>query len=181
MSLSLGPQRRRRPWTWLAIPMAAVLALLAAALWLQLSYPTAAPWTSAGYIVGGLGRKHVRLSAQVVGFMPYWRLDDTPSMRPDLLSQVIYFSLTADSGGHIVQTANGQQEPGWRWWNSSAVRNQIARVHIAGDAFQLSIAMQDPAQVSALLADTGAQQQLIASLRRQITANKLDGLNVASK
>ncbi|HEU0168841.1 MAG TPA: glycosyl hydrolase family 18 protein [Chloroflexota bacterium] len=178
MRLYPGPRRRRRARGWLALPLLVVLALIGWAAWLQVSYPTAAPWTSAGYILRGLGRKHARMTAQVVGFMPYWRLDDTPSMRPELLSQVIYFGLTSDGSGHIVQTANGQQEPGWRWWNSSSVRDQIARVHIAGDKFLLGVSMQDPAQISSLLASQSAQQALTAELTRQVATNKLDGLNV---
>jgi spore germination protein len=160
-------------------PLVVVLAVvLGAAVYLHLRYPTAAPWTSASYIIQNTGRAHARLTRQIDGFLPYWRLDDAKYMRHELLSDVIFFALTAGGDGQIVKSVNGQQEPGWRWWNSSAVRNQIAQTQIDGDKFLLAIAMQQPSDIESLLRNQQAQQGLIDNALDQVRANKLDGLNV---
>lgn len=178
-SIHSAPVRRRQSPRKLLLPPAAILViLLAAGVYLHLRYPTAAPWTSAGYIVANAGHPHANLQKQVAGFLPYWRLDDSKYMRHDLLNEVIFFALTAGSDGQIVKTINGQQEPGWRWWSSPAIRNQIAQTQIDGDKFALSIAVQKTSDVQGLLQSGEAQQTFITSAIDQVRTNKLDGLNL---
>lgn len=179
MSLSI-PLQRRTPGRdrILLATLIPIVAAVAVALYLHVRYPTASPWTSASYLIQNAGRSHARLNRQVIGFLPYWRLDDSRYLRQELLSEVIYFSLTADQSGQLVRSVNGTTEPGWRWWMSSAVRNQIARTQIAGDKFLLSVAMQDSGEIDALLAAAGAQQTLIDNVLDQVHSNRLDGVNL---
>jgi spore germination protein YaaH len=158
--------------------LAPILVLAALALYLHQRYPTASPIVSAGYLIRDAGRTHARLNHQVVGFLPYWRLDDSRYMRQELLSEVIYFSLTADESGQLVKAANGGAEPGWRWWTSSVVRNEVAATQIAGDKFLLSVAMQNPRKIAQFLSIGGAQQTLIDNLLAQVHDNRLDGINL---
>ncbi|MFI5267710.1 MAG: glycosyl hydrolase family 18 protein [Chloroflexota bacterium] len=177
LSIPIHHTRKRRAPLLLA-PLTILVLALAASVYLHLRYPTASPVTSATYLVQNAGHAHAKLDKQVVGFLPYWRLDDSRYMRSDLLSEVIYFSLSVDQNGQLVKTVNGQQEPGWRWWSSAAVRNQIAKTQIAGDRFLLSVAMQNQKQVESFLSLGGAQQTLIDNLLDQVKSNRLDGLNL---
>jgi len=177
LSIPVRPTRKRRGLL-LIPPLAIALIALATALYLHRRYPTASPLESAAYLIHNAGHGHAKLNRQVIGFLPYWRLDDARYMRPDLLSEVIYFSLTADQSGQLVKTVNGRQEPGWRWWTSPAVRDQIAKTQIAGDKFLLSVAMQNQKQIEPFLASSSAQQTLIDNLIDQVKANRLDGLNL---
>jgi spore germination protein YaaH len=162
----------------LAVSLGILLLAIIAAVYLRVCYPTASPITSASYLVRNVGQTHAKLDKEVAGFLPYWRLDDSRYMRSDLLSEVIYFSLSVDNNGQLVKTVNGQQEPGWRWWTSSTVRNQIAKTQIAGDRFVLSVAMQNQKQIEAFLAISGAQQTLIDNLLDQVKSNRLNGINL---
>ncbi|HEX6513461.1 MAG TPA: glycosyl hydrolase family 18 protein [Chloroflexota bacterium] len=155
------------------LPLPALAMLAGLAVYLHIRYPTALPWTSAGYIVQNAAQAHARLDRQVVGFLPYWRLDDSRYIRHDLLSEVVFFALAADENGQI-----DKQDPGWRWWTSSVVRNQVAHSQIDGDSFALAIAMQKQQQIQDFLRSNQAQQTLIANMLDQVSANKLDSLNL---
>lgn len=172
---------RRRIWPgrrWLA---ACVIGLIAVAAWagyIGRKYPTVSPFTSTVYLIQHIRQPHARLEREVVGFMPYWQEDDARYAPLELLSEVVFFALTADEHGRLVTETDGKPEPGWRAWTSSPVRDQIARSQIAGSKFALSVAQHDGVKLGAFLDDPSAQQALIAALTSQIADNHLDGLNL---
>ncbi len=180
MRLSPAPRRRRAGASGrLFLPVVVILIALAAwAVYVARRYPTASPLTSTSYMLQRIGHSHTQLTHEVAGFLPYWQADDTAFVPLDQLSQVIFFSLTADQHGQIVTQKDGKPEPGWAGWNAPSERNGVARSQIAGTRALLSVSQQDGVQLGAFLDDTAAQQALIATISTAVADNNLDGLNL---
>jgi spore germination protein YaaH len=158
--------------------MIVVLGLAGWTGYLSRKYPTASPIRTTAYLIQQVGHPHAHMQQQVIGFLPYWQQDGSAYVALNLLSEVVYFALTADDQGRILTEKDGKAEPGWRAWTSSAVRDQIARTQISGAKVVLSVAQQDGVQLGAFLDDAGAQQRLVSTLASEMADNHLDGLNL---
>jgi spore germination protein YaaH len=158
----------------------ALVALLAGSwlVYLGRTYPTASPFTSALYVVQQTGHPHAAMQREVLGFLPYWQQQAAGYAPLSLLSEVVFFSLTADAQGHFVAEKDGKPEPGWAAWHSASLRDFIARTQIAGSKFALSISQQDGVQLGAFLDSPAAQQSLIGNAAAEVANNHLDGLNL---
>lgn len=161
-----------------AILAALLLVIGSLTFYLQTLYPTASPITSTQYILANLGKQHARMQKETIGFLPYWRLDDSKYIRFDLLSEIIFFSLTADQNGQIVKVINNQTDPGWRWWRSETIKNIVAKTQISGSKFAITVAMQKNKNLEVFLDNKSAQQTLIDNLLQIVKDNKLNGLNL---
>lgn len=145
---------------------------------LQLRFPTASPFSDIGYFREALTNKHATMQKDVIGFLPYWRLMDTEYIHYPLISEVDYFSLTADGKGNIVKVINNQTDPGWLSWNSTAVKNLIAHTQITGNKFTFTLAMQKNKDIENLLNNKSVQSNLIQQIAQQISSTHLDGVNL---
>ena len=157
-----------------------VLFLLLASLGLYLhsTYPTVSPLVSGQYMLSNLGRSHAQMQKDVVGFLPYWNLDNSKYLHFDLLSEVFFFSLTADENGQIIKIVNNETDPGWRWWSSPTIQNLIAKTQITGGKFGLTIAMHKNKTLESFLDNPSAQKTLINNLIQIVESNKIDGINL---
>ena len=155
-----------------------VITVVLTILYLYLKYPTTSPINSASYFINRLKQPHAHMQKDVVGFLPYWRLDDTKYLRFDLVSEVFFFSLTADENGQIIKIVNNETDPGWRWWSSPTIQNLIAKTQITGAKFGLTIAMQKNKTLESFLDNPSAQKTLISNLIQIVKSNKIDGLNL---
>lgn len=147
-------------------------------LHLRIKYPTASPFTSIAYIADAVRNPHANMTKKTIGFLPYWRMDDTKYIKFDLLSEVVFFSLTADENGDIIKIVGNETDPGWRWWKSQTVKNLIAKTQISGGKFSLTVAMQRNDTLESFLNNQTAQKNLISSLLEIVKENHLDGLNM---
>lgn len=172
------PVIKKSKTKFIAILAAFFVVFIAFAAYLKLSFPTTSPLTSASYFVDDLSRPHAEMTKKVIGFLPYWRLDDTKYLQFDLLSEIIYFSLTADENGEIVKVTNKETDPGWRWWNSSTIKDLVAKTQIAGGKFSVTIAMQKNKTLESFLDNKIAQKTLIDNMLSIVKTSKLDGVNV---
>src|SRR3990167_1877879 len=154
------------------------LLLTGIGLYLHFTYPTTSFLVSGQYVLSNLGRSHAKMQKQVVGFLPYWNLDNSKYLHFDLLSEVFFFSLSADENGQIVKVVNNETDPGWRWWNSPTIQNLIAKTQIAGGKFGLTIAMQKNKPLESFLDNPIAQKTLISNLLQIVESDKIDGLNL---
>lgn len=154
------------------------LLLAGIGLYLHFTYPTTSFLVSGQYIFSNLGHSHAQMQKQVVGFLPYWNLDNSKYLQLNLLSEVFFFSLSADEKGEIIKVVGNETDPGWRWWNSSTIQNLIAETQIAGGKFGLTIAMQKNKTLESFLDNPLAQKTLINNLIQLIQSNKIDGLNI---
>lgn len=146
--------------------------------YLSKTYPTVSPFITDQYFIESLIYPHKKLDKHVMGFLPYWRLDDLQYIRPQLLSEINYFSLTAGSDGHIVKVVNGETDPGWNAWQSDEVKNFMIRSQIIGADFSVTIAALDNNLITNILDSDKAQQNLIDDVIVEIKERKLKGINI---
>ena len=155
-----------------------VITVVLTILYLYLKYPTTSPINSASYFINRLKQPHAHMQKDVVGFLPYWRLDDTKYLRFDLVSEVFFFSLSVDENGQIIKIVDNETDPGWRWWSSPAIQNLIAKTQITGGKFGLTIAMQKNKTLESFLNNPSAQKTLTSNLIQIVESDKIDGLNL---
>ena len=155
-----------------------VITVVLIILYLYLKYPTTSPINSASYFINRLKQPHAHMQKDVVGFLPYWRLDDTKYLRFDLVSEVFFFSLSVDENGQIIKIVDNETDPGWRWWSSPAIQNLIAKTQITGGKFGLTIAMQKNKTLESFLNNPSAQKTLTSNLIQIVESDKIDGLNL---
>lgn len=155
-----------------------VITVVLTILYLYLKYPTTSPINSASYFINRLKQPHAHMQKDVIGFLPYWRLDDTKYLRFDLVSEVFFFSLSADENGQIVKVVSNETDPGWRWWSSPTIRNLIAKTQITGGKFGLTIAMHKNKTLESFLDNPSVQKTLIDNLVQIVQSNNIDGLNL---
>src|SRR3989344_5335402 len=154
------------------------LLLAGIGLYLHSTYPTVSPLVSGRYMLSNLGHSHAQMQKDVVGFLPYWNLDNSKYLHFDLLSEVFFFSLTADENGQIIKIVNNETDPGWRWWKAPTIQNLIAKTQITGAKFGLTIAMHKYKTLESFLDNPSAQKTLISNLIRIVESDKIDGLNL---
>src|SRR5947207_522811 len=91
-----------------------ILIIIGAVGWFYFSqvYPQTPPQTAALYFFEHLIKPQTQYKNYVIGFLPYWRLDQIENIEPNSLSELNFFSLSVDPDGHIATVANGQNDPG---------------------------------------------------------------------
>lgn len=164
----------------LLLGVVAIFLLLAIPLWISLSfmYPTTSPINAILFFIESKQHPHLTMSSQTIAFLPYWRIDDTKYTRFDLLSEVNYFALNIDGSGNFIQITNNQTDPGWKAWNSSPVKDLIAKTQLSGDLFTLTIATTRNKVIESLLGNTQAQQTLITNILDQVASRRLNGITI---
>ncbi|HSX09577.1 MAG TPA: glycosyl hydrolase family 18 protein [Candidatus Saccharimonadales bacterium] len=142
------------------------------------TYPQTPPATSATYFLENVAHPHAKLNKYVMGFLPYWNLDEIQYLRPDDLSEINYFSLNVNSDGHLATVANGQADPGWNGWTQQSTKNLITKAHIMGTRATITIAALDNDTITSVLNDNTAQENLISDTLKQVKTRNLDGITI---
>jgi len=169
------PRKFRKTFTSI---LALIIVLLGSYLYFLKNYPTASPIDSAGYFLEHLLHPHTKLDKHVMGFLPYWRVSDSKSIRPELLSEVNYFSISPDADGSIRKVSGNQTEPGWREFNSPEVGNLIAKTQIMGAEFTLTLVTHENTVIESILDNPNAQDKLITELVQEMKTRNIDGVNI---
>jgi len=139
-------------------------------------YPTTTPFKSFYYFLFGITHPHQKMTKQVTGFLPYWRLEDIKYLHFDLLSEIIYFSLSVNDDGEIIKVVGNETNPGWFQWNSSIIKDLIAKTQLLGGRFSLVIAAQNNKIIENVLDSETAQNKLIKETIYQIKTRHLNGI-----
>lgn len=162
----------------LSVVIPILLLLVSGLIYLYTKYPTASPFLTSTYLVESQNHPHAKMSQEIIGFLPYWRMDDTKYLRFDLLSEIIYFSLTVDENGQFVKIVKNETDPGWRWWQGETVKDLIAKTQIEGGKFSLTVAMQKNKTLESFLNNKSAQETLIQNLLTEVKSRHLNGINI---
>jgi len=125
------------------------------------------------------------LQRQVIGFLPYWELNDPAlTLRYDLLSTIAYFSVGVDSMGNLIRTnTDGSASTGWAGWTSSRMTTIIESAHAAGVRVALTLTLfawssSDAARQAAVLGSESARQNLADQTAAAVRDRGADGVNV---
>lgn len=157
-----------------------ILCLLGMGGWyyVSITYPTTSPQNAVLYFTQRLMKPHTNLNKQIIGFMPYWRVDDMQYTKLDVLSEVNYFSLTPGPDGKFIKQLNHEAEPGFREWDKQTMRDFIAKTQIMGTKFTVTITALDNDLITSILDNETAQQNLINEIVQLIHTNHLDGFTI---
>lgn len=163
---------------FLSVLLLIILAGIGFYFYLSQTYPNTSPLLTSTYYIESQMNPRPKFIKHVMGFLPYWRIDDIGNIRPNLLSEINYFSITAGPDGHLEKVVNGETDPGWKGWQKQEVKDFITRTHINGADFTVTIAALNNARIESILDSEDAQTTLINEIIELVKTNKLDGVNV---
>ncbi|RJP46941.1 MAG: hypothetical protein C4584_01020 [Armatimonadetes bacterium] len=155
-----------------------LLLITAFSFYLYSKYPNTSPFNSTGYLISAYAHPHLKMEKEVIGFIPYWRMDDIKYIRFDLISEIIYFSLSVNENGQFVKVISGETDPGWRWWKGPTVNKLITRTQVSGGKFSVSIAMHKNETLEKFLDNPDSQTTLITNLLQEVQSRHLNGINI---
>ncbi len=155
-----------------------ILGILGSFFYFKTTYPATSPFKSAGYFIQHLINPRVELQKETIGFLPYWRIEDSKYTRLDLITEINYFGLFVNGEGEFIKVVNGETNPGKREWDSQAVKDLVTKSQIFGTKFTLSIVCQDNDDIESILDKPETQDRLIANITEEIKSRKLDGVNI---
>ena len=139
---------------------------------------------TAGCAIGPGGALPNGLRREVLGFLPYWKLDATTRqhMRYDLVSTIAYFSIGVQANGYLERGPTSARTQGWTGWTSAALTDVINQAHARGVKVVPTITMMawdgDYSGMSQLLNSAEYRARLIDDLATVIGARNADGVNV---
>lgn len=113
-----------------------------------------------------------------MGFLPYWRVDDTRYIRLELLSEINYFSLSVNNEGKIKKVVDGQTDPGWREFQTETIKNLITKSQIYGTEFTVTVAALNNDLIETILDSEAARTTLIAEIVSLVKEYNLNGVNI---
>ncbi len=124
------------------------------------------------------------LQREVLGFLPYWKLDSATraALRYDLMSTIAYFSIGVQPNGYLQRGTSANPTPGWTNWNSSAMSQVISAAHSRGVRVVPTITMMawdyDFTDMSTLLNSATYRSRLVADVVTIVRNRGVDGVNV---
>src|SRR5258708_2407459 len=89
-----------------------IITMIVAWFYFAQTYPVTSPLKSMLYFAEHLQKPQSNYKNYVIGFLPYWRLNQIQFLRPNELSELNYFSLSVATDRHILKIVNDQSDPG---------------------------------------------------------------------
>lgn len=177
ISLQRGRLSSLRKILIVVIPILILLAI--PLLWIHFAYPTTSPFKAMSYVKYHKSHPHQDLAKRTIGFAPSWQLDKMNNTRLDILSDVIYFSLTVDDQGNFSKkNSKGQDEPGWIAWNKAPANDLIAKTQIMDGKAGLTIAALDNNKIKTFLSSDSSQTNLVNNTIKEIKRKHLKIINL---
>lgn len=154
----------RHAFTALALAFALVGSTLASGV-----APAAAATAPAPLTAGQLSH---RMTAEVMGYLPYWELDDATLSRLDYarLTTIAFFSVGMDKDGHLDRTAAG-----YTALMSERATAVIDAAHAAGVRTIVSFTSFGAEKNAAFFANAAAQATFVAEAAELVASRGLDG------
>ena len=124
------------------------------------------------------------LRREVLGFLPYWKLDTATraGLRLDLVSTIAYFSIGVQSNGYLARGPSSVPTVGWSGWTSSAMTELINAAHGRGVRVVPTITMMawdyDYSAMSTLLNSPTYRARLVADVVTTVRDRNADGVNI---
>lgn len=147
--------------------------------WIHLLYPTTSPFKTISYMNYHRIHPHQNVDKRTIGFAPSWQLDKMQNVRLDLLTDVIFFSLTVDDqGNYATKNSKGEDEPGWTAWNKALANDLLAKTQIMGGRTGLTIAVLNNDRIKNFLSSDTSQTNLINATTEQIKRKHLKLINL---
>lgn len=144
-------------------------------LYVSRAYPQTAPLIALTYLAESIITPHTKLDKHVMGFMPFWQVDNSKYVKPEHLSEINYFSITATGDGSLLRST---AEPGWQGWEKEETQNLLTEARIKGTDVTVTVAILDAITIEELLGSPLAQDTFVQELTDFINENNLDGVTI---
>ena len=135
--------------------------------------------------IGGITALPNGMRREVLGFLPYWMLDDSTldSMNYHLVSTIAYFSVGATSAGNLDKGTATAPSTGWAGWRSAQMTRVIDRAHAAGVRVVLTVTMMawdsaGYARMRTLLTSSANRARLVTQIVDAVRTRGADGVNL---
>lgn len=117
---------------------------------------------------------------EVVGFFPYWMLDNAEFIQYETLSELVYFGLNVDSEGNFVTVLeDGSPEKGWENWQTN---EKLSKVLSNADRYgvkkALAVIMQDNDDIASFLMCRSCWSQLSRNTITEMQESQTDNLHL---
>lgn len=115
---------------------------------------------------------------EVIGFIPYWSMEEIESLPYSELTELIYFGVTIQEDGSILREHEEKNELGWYTLYSDTF-NTMHRIAKRNDV-RVSVALKphETSDIGAIVRSKQAQDTLYNEVSRMIYLRNLDGINV---
>jgi spore germination protein YaaH len=139
---------------------------------------------TAGGVTGPAGPLPNGLRREVLGFLPYWKLDAATrsALRLDLVSTIAYFSIGVQSNGYLARGPVSSPTVGWSGWNSASMTELINAAHARGVRVVPTITLMawdgDYTAMSTLLNSSTYRTRLVNDVVTVVRDRKADGVNI---
>ena len=124
------------------------------------------------------------LRREVLGFLPYWKLDSTTrsALRLDLVSTIAYFSIGVQSNGYLARGSASSPTVGWSGWTSASMTELINAAHARGVRVVPTITLMawngDYSAMSTLLNSSSYRARLVTEVVSMVRDRRADGVNI---
>jgi putative cell wall-binding protein/spore germination protein YaaH len=142
--------------------------------------PLAVLDTESGAAQGPAGPLPNGLQNEVLGFLPFWKLDagSRASLRYNLVSTIAYFSVDVQANGALVKGTSS----GWVGWTSTGMREVITAAHARGVRVVPTITMMawnsDYTSMTTLLGSGANRARLVGEVVAMVRDRGADGVNI---
>jgi spore germination protein YaaH len=139
---------------------------------------------AAGGATGPAGPLPNGLRREVLGFLPYWKLDSTTraALRLDLVSTIAYFSIGVQSNGYLARGSSSSPTVGWSGWTSASMTELINTAHARGVRVVPTITLMawngDYSAMSTLLNSSSYRSRLVSEVVTMVRDRRADGVNI---
>jgi len=117
-------------------------------------------------------------SLEVVGFLPYWNLNEETKVDFAVVDTLIYFGLQVDENGEIMKVQDGGTEPGLAKLNSEALTQLMTKARQHGKKVVICFASFDASVMKQISQDKEKQATLIGEIINTIAEKKFDGVDI---
>jgi spore germination protein len=115
----------------------------------------------------------------VVGFLPYWAINNKTPIHPEYVDQLIYFGVTLDKEGNVVtKDLGGNVLQEWLMFTSPEFAIIKEQAKNTGTKVSVAIKNFDNSQIDTLISNPSYRSRAIANIRTLVTQYELDGVNI---
>ncbi len=116
---------------------------------------------------------------QIVGFFPYWMLDEAQNITLTPYTQLNLFSIDMDGKGNVVSIdSSGTPDGGWSMWNDDNLNPLIQKAKAQNVKVLLTFRSFDNSDIEQLVASDDNQKRFIANALYMVNEKNLDGINI---
>lgn len=116
---------------------------------------------------------------KVIGFLPFWNLNQEGYFRYHLLSHLAFFGLEINADGSVRKLeGDGTEEPGWTAYKGEVFGRVSRKARESGAKVILVIRAMENQKIESILSSAKNRQRVIEQTLEVVELKNLDGVNI---